>query len=475
MSKLTQEQQVIEDYAVEKFNNNEDALIVVNACAGAGKTHLLVSLSQALNCSEGTYLAYNKSIATEAARKFPKHINCLTTHALAFRNTIKNFGLKIGTFRYKDIKEKITYDQKSEILDTVKHYCLSSIVDFDDYAQEHQLSEFVKKITKKYLDLMNSGKIECTHDFYLKLFHILLHHGELEFPKQDILLIDEAGDLNEVTLEIFKLLPAKIKVAVGDNNQNIYTFNHTINAFDHLQDGQHFSLTKSFRVSKRIASQVETFCQKYLDKDMEFKGIDYDDMSIDNRCFITRTNAGLINQMIELNKQGTPYTLVRRASEIFRVPLMVCFFEYQGTIKDPAYKHLQQDIDEWYENSQLRENFSNPLSYLLDTHDYDYPLVQAIKLVLSKGKSLIFDTYKEAKAHENIKTNLFLSTAHSVKGLEFDEVVVTEDLNNSITDIIQRILIDPEIKLSPEDIEALNLYYVTVSRAKKSLLNAKYL
>jgi len=74
-------------------------------------------------------------------------------------------------------------------------------------------------------------------------------------------MLDEAGDLNEVTLELFKLLPARIKVAVGDPNQNIYTFNHTINCFERLDGhGTTFKLSKSFRVPEHI----DRTCRKFL-------------------------------------------------------------------------------------------------------------------------------------------------------------------------------------------------------------------
>ena len=71
-----------------------------------------------------------------------------------------------------------------------------------------------------------------------------------------------------------------------------------------------------------------------------------------------------------------------------------------------------------------------------------------------------------------------LLTAHSSKGLEFDEVILAPDMNSSIELVTS--LIDEEgpeaIKgLSVPEIESLNLYYVACTRAIVRLRNATYL
>lgn len=58
--------------------------------------------------------------------------------------------------------------------------------------------------------------------------------------------------------------------------------------------------------------------------------------------------------------------------------------------------------------------------------------------------------------------------------LEYDEVTIGPDLNDSVTDVIS-CLIDPDYILTTEDINTLNLYYVACSRAKKVLNNALHL
>lgn len=466
---LTTEQQGIVDYIAE---SEKDEIIMVNAIAGSGKTTLLVEITKTIPHKSGIYLAYNKSIATEAATKFPSSIKCSTIHSLAFRAVVRQHGLKVGSFGYKDIKEKIRYETKLAVLDFIKEFCLSSFTDFRDYAAKEELSEPLIKLCTKYLEAMYQGTISCSHDFYLKLFHMELASGNIEYDKQDFLLIDEAGDINEVALEIFKHFPAKTKIATGDRCQNVYSFNHTINAFELLKDDSvKFDMTQSFRVSDRIAPGIENFCQKYIDPEMDFKGVPVEDNSIDTRAIISRTNSGLIAEMINLSVSNTGFTLVRKASEIFKVSLMLCFLKYQGKINDPAYKHIQKDVDEWYEDDTLRMQFKSPLVYITHLYEHDIGIVAASRLLMSKGKNTILTTYDFAKSCEGNNFKLFLATAHSSKGLEFDEVTIHEDLNN----IVER-AIDPDGGIDDEAAEQeFNLYYVACSRAKKVLNNARHL
>lgn len=469
----TQQQEDIISY----IKSDEDPkLVLVSSCAGSGKTFILTEIAKEVPHTNGLYLAYNKSIASESKGKFPKSVNCLTTHSLAYKAVVApNKGLyKLGSnFSYRDINEKISYEDKCYIVDLIKEFCLSGHTTFCEFTEYFKLSDKIKSIAIKYLELMQQGKIDITHEFYLKLFHIYLANGDIEYEPFDFIMLDEAGDLNEVTLEIFKLLPSNLKIAVGDPYQNIYTFNHTINCFELLEgEGKLFNMSQSFRVNKHIAQRVENFCKNFLDPDMEFKGIDTDD-EIHTRAFISRTNAMLIAKMIELNSEGTPYGLIRRSKEIFKLPLILASIKYQGFITDPQYKYLQPLIDKWYEDSHLRHDYKSPLQYIASMETNDVQLSQAINLVMKYGKSLIFDTYKEAAKHEMVKdNNLTLTTSHSSKGLEFDEVVISSDLNDSLHRLMDSVMEGSVTTECRAYKDIVNLYYVACSRSKKSLVNA---
>lgn len=471
---LTEEQQEVADYAKE-IKGKE--LILINSVAGSGKTTLLRAIASNIGTKKGLYLAYNKAIATESSNKFPSNIECRTTHSLAYRATVKPMKLKVGFFGHRQVTEKISYSDKYMLSEDIKEFCLSSHLTYSDYAKANK--RINTKLANKYLNLMSEGTIECTHDFYLKVFHILLANNDIDMEEYELLMIDEAGDLNEVTLEIFKLLPGRIKVAVGDPYQNIYTFNHTINCFDRLEgEGTTFKLSKSFRVPESIASSVQSFCKEYLNPEMEFDGITDTGAAIKTRGYISRTNSGLIGKLIDLDKASTPYNLVRKAQEIFKVPLLVAGLKYQGKIFDPAYNHVQEGVDDWYENVKgIKVKHPTLFGYLRFKYIEDIAILQAISLIMKYGKSAIFSAYADAKNHSNKNYDLTLLTAHSSKGLEFDEVTLAPDMNYSVDMVVERLGGGPYDKedIKGQDRETLNLYYVASTRALVRLRNASYI
>lgn len=477
---LTDEQQEIVDYI--QLNPVNPKIVLVNSVAGSGKTTLLKAIAD-VTSGNGLYLAYNKALATDAHKKFPKHIDCRTTHSLAYRAMVPALKLKVGFFGARQVTDRMPYTEKAQLVENIKEFCLSRFLSYDDFAEYYELKD--ASLANKYLTLMTTGKIECTHDFYLKLFHIYLAEGKIEQAGYDIVLLDEAGDLNEVTLEIFRLLSGKCKVAVGDAHQNIFTFNYTINCFECLKDeGVTFNLTQSFRVPENVAKRIEQFCQKYLDPDMIFKGVPVTTTEVKTIGYVSRTNAGLIGKIIELNQERVPYGLVRRAQDIFKVPLMVAGLKYQGKIYDTAYKHIQSDVDDWFENKNgVKQDHKTMNAFLRNKYEDDLQLVQSLNLVSRVGKSTIFDAYAEAKNHEGKKQDFMLFTAHSGKGLQMDEIILAPDMNRSLEDIIERF---DECKSAEErtalrlqldacDKETLNLYYVGMTRCSVRLCNAKFL
>lgn len=438
----------------------------------SGKTTLLTAIAKTVPHTNALYMAFNKSIATEAQRKFPNTTKAVTTHALAYRAIVVPNKYRIGTFNFRTITERIRYEQKCILVDDVREFCLSKYTCFTEFCTANELPNYILELGNKYLSLMESGKIDCTHEFYLKLFHMQLANGELEYEPFDFIMLDEAGDLNEVTLEIFKLLPSKLKIAVGDPYQNIYTFNHTINCFEVLKDeGKLFHMSTSFRVNDSIAKRIQAFCQRNLDPSMQFKGIETD-QQITTMGYLTRTNSALIDKMIDLNSEQTPYGLLRKASEIFKLPLMLASIKYQHYISDPQYKHLQSDFDDWHEDPQLKELFKSPLAYIASLYPDDFQLTQAIRLISKHGKSKLFETYTEASKHESRNHNIILATSHSSKGMEYDEVVIDSGLNDMVIKTLEDAAKGDILEDSIQYRDAMNLYYVACSRAKKKLTNA---
>ena len=81
-SKFTPTKQQLD--ILEAFKNTR--VLKVNAIAGSGKTSTLELLADA-NQKPSLLLAFNKSIADEASRRFPAHVSCRTINSLAYAHT----------------------------------------------------------------------------------------------------------------------------------------------------------------------------------------------------------------------------------------------------------------------------------------------------------------------------------------------------------------------------------------------------
>ena len=480
---LTAEQQDIISYA---STAPIGSILKISAVAGSSKTYTLLKVAEALPHTAQLYMAYNKTIAEESKSKFPPYVACKTTHSLAYLPTIPH-GLSLDgavgrkrevvqSFTYRDISEKIDYDDKVLVVQHLEAFCLSKHTSVAVYgiAQEYDVPERILALVHKYFNAMHDKKIPCTHAFYLKLYHMLLDLGCINYDNPfDVIMLDEAGDINAVTLEIFLLLPANLKIMVGDPLQNIYSFNHTINGFKALKDiGVTKTLSQSFRCSTAIASSIEDFIHRHLDDTIIFKGTEHTDTIIRSEAIISRTNSGLIEYMITLTAQHTPFNLTRQAKEIFSNMLTLMNLKKDCKIFDQALKYIQSDVDNYFSSKTLPGKYRSCLAYILNLHgDEDRNIKTAAQTIMKHGASKVYEAYKHAQQAEKHADDHFitLSTTHSSKGLTFDSVTIAQDFD--LEDILE---MKPSER-SATDEEELRLYYVCVSRARLQVHNAIYI
>ncbi len=474
---LTDEQKLI----INEIDKEDCQLLKINSVAGSGKTAMLIQIAEKLKPVSAMYLAYNKAIAVESQGKFPSSVRCMTTHSLAYQNTIKPYGLEIGFFNFKDIKEYIPYEFKILSIDIMNKFFLSKYTKFENFRKDTESQEpnviNAYDTAIKYIKKMFAGETNITHAGYLKFYHILLSSGKITPDNIDLLMLDEAGDLNAVTLEIFKLIPATKKIMVGDENQNIYTFNQTINCFEKMQDeGTQLEMTQSFRCESKIAEQIEAFGQEYINSTFKFKGIDktlLDINDIKTTAYISRNNSQLVSKIIELNLTNTPFNLTRPAYSIFELVMILLNLDPNKRVTSPEWKHLNEDVDKFTNDYGLQKEFQTELKYILYMHDEDSAIKTAANLILNYGSNNIYNAYNSAKKYEKSKNHPYtVCTAHSSKGLQFDKVIVANDLNDSMSKTIERI---EEGKDDEKDTDTILLYYVTISRSIKQIKNATHL
>ena len=465
-------------------NSSEPQLLKIQAVAGSSKSTSTVEAVKRVHQLNPNlsirYCVFNSAMAQESKTAFGTTAIASTLHALAYHYTVKPYKLNPDIapwLTYKDIPPqiKVPYGSLPLILETLTAYFESGYTDFQAFIVNEvdtpDWTMLVYMAANLILDAMATGKMRITHAFYLKIFHILVKSGQIKLKHEDILIVDECQDLNLITLDVFNLYPAKVKVIIGDQAQSIYHFMGCTSAFDFYKTkGTTYHLTTSFRVSNHIATQVEQFCQTHIDSTMRFKGIDYPTQPIKTHAYVFRTNLAMIKQMIKLNKSRTPYKLVtkQKIKQLFELPLALIYATPGHTQFSQNLKVIQEVVDKW---GKLPEPRDSKLLYLA-THLNEVPAIsQAIKFIMAVGPEEIVDAYNHAEEHMKAHSNTFILTSHSAKGLTFDEATLDDSMNNAVEEIL-RLPIDE--RTAEEQSEIFN-YYVACTRARYKLNNAKHL
>lgn len=574
MYTLSTEQKSIINKIEEIYKNKEkNNLIKIDAKAGTGKTSTLISIVEHLNNIKrvsGRYLVFGKANSEEAKERFAHlNIDCSTLHSMAIRSIksiedengmslfpidVCNGNIKPGMLN----KTKILYKYRYQCIKLLEKFYVSESSNFDVYSKkytkemieridsndkienkEEMISEIPKVIegSRKIWDMSRNGIVPISHNGYLKMFHILCKINPDTFlPKSsyDIVMLDEAGDVNEVMLDIFRLLKAKVKVIVGDKNQNIYGFNDTVNGFEILKDeGYTFSLSKSYRVPSHIAKQVESFGSNLIDPNFKFSGVNKepitDESYVPTKAMISRTNGFLIDNMINLYINQKKFRTFKNPYEIFMLPHALFNINKPDYEYPPELAWLEKDVNKFYASDDLQAKYEYAMSYIADAHKDDVEIKAAINIV-NKLKNKFKDLPPECKTYidnyGNIKSigspayllvhismtaskyfkehkqgvldkdHTLLMTGHTSKGLEVDNVTISEDMHTVIEKRINdfgEMMNDTDItydnlfhkdemqrikfynKLPKSILEEFNLYYVACTRSMRELHNAKLL
>lgn len=179
---LTDEQECIVDLS-KRMDKNE--ILAIQACAGSGKTSTLEEIALANPKQRFLYLAFNKSIATEAKERFPKNVEARTIHSLAFayaRVRLGSFAPQ-GKITILDLKELVEFDFKY-----ADNYDLwLGLKIFENFLKSDKTLDdcFDKKFIKFLYEATLEGKIPLTRDFVKKFYQIekKAKYDDIDFDK----------------------------------------------------------------------------------------------------------------------------------------------------------------------------------------------------------------------------------------------------------------------------------------------------
>lgn len=504
--KLTEEQKQVIKSLAEKNN------LKVNAYAGTGKTTTMVALGQVFK-SEKLVVAFNRSVAEELRRKMPPDAEVKTIHALAFRLTNMEKGKIAEREEFMDELIELFDDKEIRIVkfyaDLFAAWCNSEFTEITPNVINKILSRVSDlKKTAKILarannipfprlieDLTDSidyirfaverGSLPITHDYYLKLFQLRLDDYSKYLSSYGLLIVDEAQDINGVQEYFIKHVPIERKVIVGDKHQQIYSWRLAINSMVRL-DWPVENLTTSFRFQNdSIVQLVNEFLKNWTKDAQEIKAYRTNKTN-GLKAHIFRTNSRLVQELIEIDEPIRP---TRSIDDIFRsvekAERLYKFFrtgdrEWLKGLPFYVAKHAELLMES---GCRSVRSFANGF---MSINEPEY----AFGIFLASNLSDLQALKDKAKKLERRDAKLVLSTAHSAKGLEFDEVSLGEDFPDLISFIVNEFEED-EIK-TPEDAKSIvegilnyddkyasirdeiNLQYVAITRAMHDLDGGGY-
>lgn len=465
-----------QEVAVAVFRSGNH--LALQAGAGTGKTTTLTMLARA-DRRQGRYIAFNRSIAADAAAKFPPNVACRTGHSLAYADIGRRFESRLRSPRKPAWRSaaELGISPKTELrigdrtvtnkglayalVRTVRRFCFSADTTFQPYhvprlrgLQEedlhHQLAQFVLPYARKAWDDLQSpagGVMRFEHDHYLKMWALTKPtiHG-------DYLLLDEAQDTNPVLEEVFNNQRAHAQlVMVGDSAQAIYSWRGARDVMTDF-DGEQLALSQSFRFGPALAQEANRWLT-LVESPIRLSGTPAITTTIGPAespdAILCRTNVGAMLAVMQLLADNRRVALVGGGAALEELAIAAGQLKAGRRASHPELILFSTwgELQDYAEFDPSGQDLL-PLVEIIDEHGVDVILAAVRKL------------------SEERDAQIAVSTAHKAKGREWPCVQIAPDFEPAPSEET-----DAHGKPLPVPIqlEEARLAYVAVTRARQHL------
>lgn len=460
----TSEQQA----ALDAFQTGQN--MVIEAGAGTGKTSTLRLLGESTD-KKGLFVAYNKSVQTDAEASFPANVHCRTAHSLAYggmmnkvengkaimeklRNTqrvtsrevVAVLGIPSAGFQISSDHKLEAWIIARSAMEAVASFCNSAndeitvynIKKIENVKDHAAYARYVLSYAQKaWADLQDPhGKLKFSHGHYLKIW--ALTNPRLNF---DFIMLDEAQDANPVIAKIVESQTHAQQIMVGDRCQAIYGWNGAIDAMTNFSTERRLMLTQSFRFGDAVAEVANRFLAA-LEAPLRLTGTDSIDSKVesltDPDVILCRTNAAVIQYAMEYQEQGKRVAIVGGTGAIES-------FVRGAEALMSGKKSSHSDLVAF-------KNWGEVIEYSESDEGRDLRIM--VKLIQTYGVEAIMDVCITSVDEKD--ADLIVSTAHKAKGREWNGVRIGSDFKA------------PEEEQKLSDAEMM-LLYVAVTRARLTL------
>lgn len=479
--------------------------MAIKAVAGSGKTFSIVEVAQFLSRKEKViFLAFNSHIAKELKGRLPSWIEARTFHSLGYGALVKALsrGLKIKVEGYKCsnrcmdvIKEMYPSLKWNEAKE--KSSVLSSIVDMArNTLTELSVTEISEMCFQYGIDLTGHDPIEMTRlakeviewgvnfffatgecDFTEMLY--IPYIKDLDMPKFDKMLIDEAQDMNALQIALISRCceQGAKGIVVGDDFQSIYGFTGSLpDSFSRIQaafNAKDMPLSICYRCPKeviKVARMIDNNRTEWRDDAPDGK-VDYilqdaiPDMAQSKDLIVCRLTAPLLGLAVKLIAKRVAAVVLGRNIGASITKYIDETMKTERGEDEPAWDDFVTRLEFFtdYNKNKIskQRNPEQQLEMLQDKFD----------CIMTCYNSPGFDTSSMHTFKHSIeslfsdqKSLVTLATIHRVKGLEADRVFVIMDKGNKeIMPLVWKNQLPWQYR------QEMNIAYVAFTRAKQEM------
>lgn len=436
---------------------------VVNAVAGSGKTTTLV---KSLNYMNGSvqFVAFNKSIAEDVARRVPPNVKSSTTNAFGYAVVkkampkIKFDKWKTWTHLAKRIKDsklqkKIGMSVSRAVSLIKANYDGTKFPSLADLLQEHDIF-FPSDVTDPH-GLVIEVATACITDTSSMDFddQILFPvYYKLNVPVFDWVCVDEGQDMNAVQHALIQMMVGGRLLAVGDPFQSIYHFRGAdLDSMGVLQrefNATSLPLSICYRCAKEIVLEARQLVPHIEEWDQSPDGIVCEKNILEwkprqGEVVLCRTNAPLIKECFRLiNAGGKGYVVGKEIADN-----LLAMLKDIGQVADPD--KMVERIEQYRALNLPRKRTPEARMQLNDSLD------ALVALAPSRDVAKAISNVFKEESH-----SVIFSTVHKAKGKEWEYVsILRPDLM-------------PHPKAANVQQEK-NIEYVAITRAKYQLTRVK--
>jgi hypothetical protein len=449
------------------------SISVIKAFAGSGKTATLRMIAEAHPEKQILYVVFNKAMAVEAEKTFPKNVHARTSHSIAFGVFGRGFGANLGPLRGKQVAAALGYVpylalQVSETLQNWFHSVAPTVTEEhlpEDSEDGVQVVDAARLTWRRMVD--QTDALPMPHDGYQKLWSL----SEPCCGPYDMVFADEAHDLNPVVLDFVFRSASKSGAAVvfvGDSHQSIYSWRGAIDAVSAIEERADSvsRLTWSFRFGEAIARQASTILRNLKGETVDLVGAGKDSGRMDRFCVIGRTNFSLIEHALKEAKKEPDIAIhfaATKATEKWspRAPyrfndlldVLSIYSARLNEVKSPYFRKFKSWED---------------LRAFVDAGDKE--LEWLVKIVGEYGDKLpAILSQLEGRSVAPKTADITYSTAHRSKGLEWEYVQMLDDFGDP-SELHKGLFGQSAATFDRRKLlEEANLLYVAITRARRKV------